>query len=238
MKRPDRTYSDNSAVLWEGPSAYNGEPIVAIVTGLTTPSSNVKTGDMVQLWIFSQSAKPHEVAKAGKDDSTCGACPFKPTSSESDVKCYVTLWQMSALWSKYDRGDMQHVSPSELSDWLGRTGLNLRLGAYGDPGMLPISVLEAAVTGAKRHTSYTHQWQWASPELATTTMASVETVDDMREANMKGYRTYRVIQDTSEIQAGEIQCPEQSQGRDKVTCNTCGLCNGASGAKNIAIVAI
>jgi hypothetical protein len=47
----------NSFVLWKGPSAIDGEPIVLIATGVLgkrggLSTANRKTGAMTQLWIM------------------------------------------------------------------------------------------------------------------------------------------------------------------------------------------
>ena len=72
-KRPS-----NGVILYEGPSVIDGAPIVAIATGLKSPSSNDKTGTMVQVWILRADVAPHEAQKTGADESICGNCPMRP----------------------------------------------------------------------------------------------------------------------------------------------------------------
>jgi hypothetical protein len=42
----------NSVIFYRGPSQLTGDPIVAVLTGLVTRSSNAKTGPMLQTWIL------------------------------------------------------------------------------------------------------------------------------------------------------------------------------------------
>lgn len=72
-KRPQ-----NGVVLYEGPSAIDGSPIVAIVTGFKDPSKNDKTGTMLQVWILRADVEPHEAQKTGADSAVCGDCPMRP----------------------------------------------------------------------------------------------------------------------------------------------------------------
>ena len=51
-------------VLYEGPSLLDGEPIVAILTGLRSSSGNRKTGAMLQTWILRADVSPAEPREA------------------------------------------------------------------------------------------------------------------------------------------------------------------------------
>ncbi len=70
-------------VLYEGPSAINGENIAAI---LTLGSTNKKTGNMAQLWILAKDTAPHIAQKTGADSAICGDCPIKK-------ECYVLTFR-------------------------------------------------------------------------------------------------------------------------------------------------
>ena len=69
--------NNNGFILYEGPSTFDGEPIVVIITGYETPTSNRKTGDMLQSWIIKQGDYPSEAIKLGTDNSVCGTCPLR-----------------------------------------------------------------------------------------------------------------------------------------------------------------
>lgn len=53
-------------VLYEGPSAIDGQPIVVVATLKT---SNPKTGDMVQTWILRADLSPTVAINEGADRS-------------------------------------------------------------------------------------------------------------------------------------------------------------------------
>ena len=55
----------------------NRAPIVAILTGLRSPSANRKTGAMAQLWILSADESPVDASQSGADASVCGDCPLR-----------------------------------------------------------------------------------------------------------------------------------------------------------------
>lgn len=64
--------------LWRGPSRLTGDPVVCLVTGLQAPSSNAKTGPMLQTWILAQDEAPHVAQASGADEAVCGDCPMRP----------------------------------------------------------------------------------------------------------------------------------------------------------------
>ena len=79
----------NSYIVWEGASLINGSPIVLILTGFVSSTSNRKTGRLIQSWILQQDIVPTEAAKRGFDRGICGSCPMKLSQSGS---CYVNLF--------------------------------------------------------------------------------------------------------------------------------------------------
>ena len=63
----------NGLVLWEGPSALTGAPIVVIATGLKRKSANAKIGaDTVQVWYLPRDVAPNVAVKTGDDEAVCG----------------------------------------------------------------------------------------------------------------------------------------------------------------------
>ena len=123
----------------------------------------------------------------------------------------------------------------------------LRLGVYGEPGLVPLNTLSKLVKKAPNHTGYTHAWEDISPKYSKFLMASIEDVtsaahkissQELKErANQKGYRTYRIIKDESELLTDEIMCPNVAN--KKIQCDKCKLCNGTikgENRKNIAVL--
>lgn len=113
----------------------------------------------------------------------------------------------------------------------------VRLGAYGDPAALPISVWHNLLKYAKRWTGYTHQWK-SNPHLKRYCMASVDSEKEYQEAKLRGWRTYRVLRPTEKTATKEIHCPASDEMGKRTTCEKCTLCMGTSvKAKDIAIYA-
>lgn len=192
----------------------------------TMDSNNVKTGNMVQVWILARNTAPHIAVKTGEDSLVCGDCKHRGTS------CYVVTFQgPRSVWAAYHRG-----AYAKLTDYSVFAGRMVRLGAYGDPAFIPRDVLRRIVSHADGHTGYTHQWTRA-PWLKPFVMASVDSLDELQVARDAGWRTFRV--DVGEgRQVGEILCPASEEAGKRTTCERCGLCNGArDGVKSIYIPA-
>jgi len=222
-------------VLWRGPSPIDGEPIVAIATGYGNKSENPKTGKMIQVWILREDMTPSAAAKCGADRSICGSCSHR--GSVVDGKnvgrtCYVLEFQApTTIWQTYRKG--RYV---DASAWDVRAlekifyGRSIRLGAYGEPSLLPARLL-AIITGvAKSWTGYTHRWREAGALLRELLMASCDTELDSYQAKLAGWRTFRAGEGQLK---GEIACPGVT---GKSTCERCGLCAGASRrARNVCV---
>ena len=175
-------------VLYKGPSRIDGETIVVI---LTLQSTNIKTGNMAQLWIMREDTPPHIAKKQGKDVSICGDCPIKDN-------CYVVLFQGPlSVYNAYKRGTYENLweMPNALEyalriDLL--KFLSIRFGAYGDPAALPLWLINAITQNCKDFTGYTHSWK-RFPGLSKYFMASVESIALKDKAKNLGFRTFRVI---------------------------------------------
>lgn len=205
-------------ILYRGPSALDGQTIVAIATLAT---SNRKTGDMVQTWILVEGESPLEASREGSDASVCGDCPHRWATGGG---CYVNLGQApNSVWKAYQRGIYDAPEHVERVVAALQRGTPLRIGSYGDPAAVPVGVwrdlLDIAGDGAK-WTGYTHQWRHASPYQGFL-MASVDTHEEAEEARANGWRYFRVGSGTGAI--GEIECLAETR---QLTCAECGLCNG------------
>ncbi|MFT5266580.1 MAG: hypothetical protein ACI88C_000001 [Acidimicrobiales bacterium] len=202
-------------IIYEGPSMLDGQPIVAILTGdKGRGTANRKTGKMGQLWILRAGVSPVEAVKTGADASVCGDCPLRGT------KCYVNVGQApGAVWRAWVAGSYPQDDGADFER-------PLRMGAYGEPAALPLSVLQNLANRAPGHTGYTHQWR-DRPELSGLLMASCETAEDEAQATAAGWRFF-----STGPGAGAIQCPADSRG---IKCADCKLCNGAGAAKSIWI---
>lgn len=230
-------------IIYQGPSLINGAPIVAIAIA---KSGNVKTGNMVQTYIIRADISPLDASKTGADYSICGSCKHRGNATSNPAKkqaekrsCYVNLGQgPTIVYKALVRGIYPNVTGHKAIAAIGK-GRMVRLGTYGDPAAVPAYIWESLLSEASGHTAYTHQSgvQGAQARPAFM-MISADTKEQALDAWAQGKRTFRVINSTHEVVTGkEILCPASKEAGFKTTCNSCGLCGGASvKAKSIAIV--
>jgi hypothetical protein len=217
------SHNENGRIVYHGPSALNGQPIVAIVTGLKRPARNPKTGPMLQLWILpAGQLSPLDARAMGHDASFCGDCPIKSG-------CYVE-WKNAPtqVWRCWKAG--RYLPFNWEHDARYMRGKSIRLGACGEPVAVPYSVVRDLVALCSGHTGYTHAWPtrrfWRWRHLV---MASVESADQAREAQSRGWRTFRIGDLSSLPSRGqEVACPASAESGHKTTCSACTLCAGAS----------
>lgn len=215
----------NGRIIYEGPSAINGEPIVVIATGFADASKNTKTGGkLIQTFIMLQDVAPHAAAKAGLDDAVCGDCPHRPANNGS---CYVVLHHAPlSTWRCYTSGTGYAFFDAETDGPL-LEGQGVRLGSYGDPAAVPIAVWLELLDFVDFHTGYTHQWKTCDAEFSSIVMASADSLQDKIDANENGYRTFRVRPETDRTKdVGEFVCPASAERGHVTTCDACQACGG------------
>ena len=232
-------------VIWEGPSKFDGAPLVAIAI---IHSKNSKTGDMVQTFILRADQSPLDALANGADASICGGCihrPRVPAGARNGRKgkpklertCYVNVGQsVMAIWNAYKRGRYP-VDPAAAARAC--AGRMVRLGAYGDPAAVPVRIWHALLKRAAGHTGYTHAWHLrAGRALRSLTMASADNVQELERARAAGWRTFRVRAAAEPLQARELVCPASAENNTGRTCATCGACDGSARGPAQASVAI
>lgn len=216
---------------------YRADGIMATVTGLTDPSTNKKTGNMLQTNFMNSEVEPHTALKTGQDSKVCFTCALSSIPNGGNGDCYVLVFQ--GPLSVYRA--VKNLPTEETPDLPEKP---VRLGAYGDPTAVPIGVLNRLVAPTKAFpkgrpsTGYTHAWRRAKKEYASLLMASVDSESEAKQAQALGYRTYRVLPtEGTPLMANEILCPHT--GPKQVKCVDCMLCSGnRSKAKNIAVVKV
>jgi hypothetical protein len=212
-------------ILYDGPSMLDGGPIIAIAT---LSSKNVKTGNMVQVWILRKDVKPTDAVHSGADASICGSCPHRGVvvdGKNQQRSCYVRVFHGPAsVYRAYHRGNYQ---PLDLED-MPRAFRNqfVRLGAYGDPAAIPGEVIAATLNKASGWTGYTHSWE-ARPDLAQWCMASCDNGLDEKKASLLGFRAFRVTANPMpKLSKQHFICPASEEAGHKLQCFECGACNG------------
>jgi hypothetical protein len=233
---PDETVEEssvnsNGCVLYDGPSEWDGERIVVVLTGLTDASANDKTDDMLQTWILRADRKPTEARRDGSDESVCGDCPHRTGS------CYVNLGQgPRAVWECWNAGRYLPYIPQIHSGFV--RGRKLRIGSYGDPAMVPVVTFETVLSLSSGHTGYTHQWEKPiGADLRTICMASCDTEAQTFRAESNGWRYFYVSPDVNGLEGAHL-CRASEEAGKKTNCAKCNLCNGAKDHKRLPSVFI
>ena len=235
----------NGFMPYNGPSEIAGKPIKGIITGTNNPSLNVKTSDMLQLFIMPTSSKPSDAIRNGDDASVCGDCAHRPilvaaakaaakTQAEKDAvvaKCYVEVGKsVNAVYKATypDHGESKRRPP-------------VRFGAWGEPTAIPFDIIAGYTSDG--HTGYTHRWKAKNgvpacdQRFKLLLMASVDSAEEYAEASAMGWRCFRVRKAHEPILPNEIMCPASKEGGMRTTCNVCLLCAGTSkAAKDITII--
>lgn len=232
MKKP------NGLILWQGASRIDGAPIVAIVVGLEDASTNSKTGAMLQTYIVRADIAPTDAIKTGADASICGDCTHRGDGTGKERTCYVNVGQGAlAVYRAFLRGNYP-VATGDQARLAGAKRV-VRLGTYGDPAAVPVSVWETLTADAVAHTGYTHAWRGIGSAYSHLLMASADSVRDMREAHASGWRTFRVVTHTNTVQRfrrKESVCPASAEAGYKLTCIDCKACDGNATNRRASVV--
>lgn len=232
-----------SAVIYDGPSLLDGEPILVIAVRTKEKSANRKTGAVLQTYIVRKFINPLEANKTGADFSICGNCPMRgiptddPAAKQAKERpCYVVLGQGPLnVWRSFWNGRYATVRGHEAIAAIG-AGQDVRIGTYGDGAAVPGYVWDSLLSRARKHMAYSHQSKFAGAGFrGDIMMVSADTQIEAEAAWLQGFRTFRVLrQGEAPVQGKEINCPSLIG----VHCNACGLCGGANvKAKNIVIPA-
>lgn len=226
-----------NGIIYDGPSAYDGKPIVVIATW---SKRNSKTGGVLQTYILCRDIDPREASKSGSDYTICGTCPHRgETTTDPDRKiaknrtCYVNLGQgVLIAWRSFQRGVYPIATDVDSRKALG-AGRVVRIGTYGNPSACPEYVWDELLSECKNWTAYNHGDMWR-PDIA---MQSADSIAEAQSAWLRGARTFRVVESVEEITENEILCPASKEAGRRTVCAKCLLCSGTAtkSKKSIAI---
>lgn len=225
----------NGMVIYSGPSAIDGAPIVCVLTGLAGGSANRKTGAMLQTWILRADRDPVEAIRTGADGAICGTCPHRGRASGGSGACYVTVWQGPlSVYRAWQRG---RYPLGARAAWGGIpdaiVGSAIRIGAYGDPAAIPDcgTFWTEWTRGARLRAGYTHRWRDIGAPLRGLCMASVDSEAESAEARELGWATFRIApagEGRAARMPGEAQCPAATEAGKRVECAGCPIaCDGS-----------
>lgn len=229
----------NGVVLYEGKSLLSDQRIVAIAT---FKSSNEKTGDMVQVWILPADLDPLQAIQTNDNSGACGRCALQGTADESGKMhnrvCYVNVGQAPlGIWRAWQSGSYPQFD-KRLDEWLLKDR-EIRIGAYGDPAALPVSLVRYLATVGRSWTGYSHQLLWIRRDradaLSELLMCSTHNKAQLAEARRRGYRSFHAIPAGAPAPADSVECPFYTAN---VQCRDCQLCQGTSKqAKDVYVIA-
>ena len=158
-----------------------------------------------------------------------------------DRECYVLVFQAPlAVYKCWKRGGYPTLTPKQAQKRLAYKVV--RLGSYGDPVHVPLEVWNIILKLTLGTTGYTHQWKNLEYiGYSKYLMASVDTSEEMFQANVLGYRTFRVRKKNEEVQPNEVGClsDRNARGTKKlVSCVDCMMCSGLTSkvTKDISII--
>jgi hypothetical protein len=237
MRNALRRGKYSGVILYEGPTAIDGRPIVVIANRIVVASTNAKTGDMVQTFIIPADVDPMTALRTGQDAAVCGDCRHRPAN---DGSCYVNVGRSVAsvygafTRARYARPGIDYdpaIIPALFA------GLTFRIGTYGDPFAAPFQVWRAATVNAAGINGYSHQWRRPEAQaFRLLCMASVDSESEAREAQAMGWRTFRVRAKDGAKLAGEVTCPASKEAGHKTSCAECKACGGVSAKARAPIV--
>lgn len=220
-----------NVLFYDGPSRLTGDRIFVVATA---QNGNRKIGPMLQFWII-PAISPIAAVRSGRDAAVCGDCRLRGDRGHGRV-CYVEYFRaVENIWQSQRRADRTERIPVE--DFAPRiAGLQLRIGAYGDPVAVPLAIWQPLLAVARGWTAYTHQHRRddLTDGFKPWCMASVDTDAEQLEAAARGWRTFRVRPAGGAVAASEVVCPHEQNAA--IQCAGCSLCRGAARqAKHVVV---
>lgn len=206
----------NGVILWEN------NIIVCIATGFKRPSTNTKTGKMIQTYIIRKDMHPIEAIRTGGDSEICGDCVHRGVNG-AKRSCYVEVGKsVGQVYGAYHRGRYDRDWTADIFG-----GTKVRAGAYGDPAYVPFTVWNMIHESSNGMTGYTHRWKEPFAQgYRLYFMASVDNTAELGQAWNMGWNTYRVRPEGTRPVKGEAQCPAAGESPADTECARCMLCNG------------
>lgn len=207
------------------------------------PSANRKLGLGYMVHTYHFSIEQVETGDFTLDSRNCLDCPYSYNMNMGKSGgCYThkglmysglksMLKRLHRLWGE---GKIQKYSKSSFDGFIKASSFFApaltRLGVYGEPSTIPLNVIKKLVELSKKHTGYTHQWNLFNKKYSRYLMASTHSAFESRMANNLGWRSFE------SSRAKELTMPTCPAAKEftgnKLTCVTCGACNGKIGGKN------
>lgn len=211
----DKAAALSGRIVWQGESLINHEPVMVVMTNYARVSENIKTGPMVQFYIFTEK-EFQAMAKA-----ICGGCAHSKAAPGKRPACYVQWARLNHAWTAAKKN--KPLSLNQACQVV--KGMRIRLGAAGDPCAVPLHVWQQLASAASGHTGYTHQWhkEWAQA-YSELLMASVDSASEGELATAMGWRWFGVESPGNSFdRLPSVRCLSEASD---IACINCMLCNG------------
>ena len=148
----------NGLTLYEGPSRLGKDDIVVLATGLTRPSVNRKTGDVVQVYILLQDWHPTYGRRNGRDESICGNCVMRQGSWNQQAECYVKGYMLNQPWTPKGACRLSRIARPSVSVRMETWPQCLSVSHFGRPSCEDTNGWPIPVSGVPPHSS-TLRWR-------------------------------------------------------------------------------
>lgn len=224
----------NNALLLATVEGFDGGEAYVFATGIDKPSANRKVGPSIEIWsvpatFLTDPQSQTHVCRIG-DNGT--GCALVPRSQGGGGGCYVAKMPIYEM--------VRAIKSRETKPWNGDAepfrGKFIRFGAWGEPVLCPLPLVERLVSVARGHSGYTHLWGMSEYQLYRKYfMASVHDERQAARAYSMGWRYYsssRKLIDPSLFPVKTITCPYETRG---IQCASCGLCDGAGRGSMVSI---
>jgi hypothetical protein len=213
--------------------------IVVVRKGKTTNKKISNGSHLVQTYTFSQ--EQYDLANNGSkitqkeffalDGANCLDCPYSGNMGAGG--CYThKFMQYSGFLSMLRSITNADLTPLTIKKEIAITemcsGAYVRFGTYGEPSLIPKSVVDAMVSVGKTWTGYTHQWkkEWARG-YKEWFMASTHDQQETNKAGELGFRSFVSVVKGHKVRG--VNCPASKEQGFKSNCESCGLCSGLVG---------
>jgi len=227
-----------------------GEVILVFTLGTTSNKKIAEKGaKIVQTYSYSQgqlaeAMKPKTTMRDffAQDGKVCFDCPFSVSNGAKLMACYTHkmnqysgfISQLRSIGREFGSFDaIPSLDANIAIDIMTMAkGRYVRFGSYGEPSLIPFSLVQGITEQANNWTGYTHQWA-RKPEYSAFFMASTHTSAQEKIAREKGFKSFVA----SPIAIPElVSCPASNEMGFKSNCAKCGLCSGTKGKGSKSII--
>jgi hypothetical protein len=228
---------------------FTDEKNIFVVSKNKTSNKKISDGKpLVQTYTFSK--EQYHLATTSKgfgmkkffalDESNCMDCKFSGNQGEGG--CYTHKFnQYVGFLSMLRSIKIEQLTAITVSKVIAIIELckdtYVRFGTYGEPSLLPLSMVKSMADVASNWTGYTHQHDKKFAQgYKDFFMASTHTQEESTNRSSDGWRSFIALESGTDADA--ISCPASKEAVVLSNCSKCSLCSGAigKGKKNVKIL--